>query len=84
MTALTHINQYNTNKQNLKKKIGDVDIKYLCRLVTTSAFTTKIKEVDNKIRSLNVLVKKTDYDAEILEIERKYFTTSKCFYHFWL
>ena len=26
-TALIHINQYNTDKQNLEKKIGDVDKK---------------------------------------------------------
>ena len=27
-TTLTHINQYNTDKQNLEKQIGDVDKKY--------------------------------------------------------
>ena len=27
VTTLIHINQYNTDKQNLKKKIGDVDKK---------------------------------------------------------
>ena len=28
VTTLTHTNQYNTDKQNLEKKIGDVDKKY--------------------------------------------------------
>ena len=28
-TNLIHINHYNTNKQNLEKKIGDGDKKYL-------------------------------------------------------
>ena len=27
-TTLIHINEYNTDKQNLEKKIGDVDKKY--------------------------------------------------------
>ena len=27
-TTLIHINQYNTDKQNLEKKIGDIDKKY--------------------------------------------------------
>ena len=36
----------------------------------------KIKEVDTKISSLGGLVEKTDYDAKMLEIEGKYFTTS--------
>ena len=32
-TALIHINQYNTDKQSLEKKIGDVDEKYLALVV---------------------------------------------------
>ena len=32
-TTLIHINQYNTDKQNLEKKIGDVDKKYLIQVV---------------------------------------------------
>ena len=30
-TTLIHINQYNTDKQNLVKKLGDVDKKYQMR-----------------------------------------------------
>ena len=30
-TILIHINQYNTDKQNLEKKIGDADKKYQIR-----------------------------------------------------
>ena len=32
-TTLIHINQYNTVKQNLEKKIGDVDKKYQIQVV---------------------------------------------------
>ena len=43
--------------------------------MTTNVFNTKIKEVGNKILYLSGLVNKIDYDAKILEIEEKYFTT---------
>ena len=44
------INQYNTEKQNLKKKIGDTDKKIpdLSGLVTTTVLNTKISEIENK------------------------------------
>ena len=32
-TTLIYINQYNTEKQNFEKKIGDVDKKYQIRVV---------------------------------------------------
>ena len=44
--------------------------------MTATAINTKIKEVDNKIPNLSSLVKKTDYDAKISDIQGKYFTTS--------
>ena len=46
--------------------------------MTPTVLNTKIKEFDNKIPGLGSLVKETDYEAKILEIERKYFTTSEC------
>ena len=49
-TTLIHINQYNTDKQNLQKKIGDVDKKcQIHGLVTTTVLNSKIIEVENKI-----------------------------------
>ena len=50
----------------MKKKIGDVDenIPDVSGLVITSI------EVDSKAPNLNGLVKKTDYDAKISEMER--------------
>ena len=50
-TTLIHTNQYNTEKQNLEKKIGDADKKIPDRngLVTTTVLNTKISEVENKI-----------------------------------
>ena len=62
----------------MEKKVGDVDQKIGddSGLVTTTALDTKIKEVDNKIPHLGVLVKKADYAIKMLEIGRKYFTFS--------
>ena len=50
-TILIHLSQYNTDKQNLKTKVGDFDrkIPHLSGLVTTALLNTKIKEV--KIRN---------------------------------
>ena len=44
--------------------------------MTTTVLNTKIKVVDSKIPDHSGLVRKTDYDAKISEIEGKYFTTS--------
>ena len=35
-----------------------------------------MKEFDNKIPDFDGLLKKTDYDIKILEMKKKYFTTS--------
>ena len=50
-TTLIHINQYNTDKQNVDKKIEDVAKKILdtTSLVTTTFSNTQISEVENKI-----------------------------------
>ena len=45
-------------------------------LVTTTFFNRKIIEVENKIPSGSGLVKKTNYDAKINDIEKKKFTTT--------
>ena len=49
--TLIHINQYNTDKQNLEKKIGDVDEKTpdASDWVTKTVLITKISEIENKI-----------------------------------
>ena len=44
--------------------------------MTATILNTKIKVVDSKILDLSGLVRKTDYDAKISEIDGKYFTTS--------
>ena len=83
-TTLIHINQYNTDKQNLEKN-GDVDKKILDRsgLVTTTVLTTKISEVENKIPDTSNLVTTTVLNTKISEVENKipnhdkYITTSK-------
>ena len=50
------------DKQNLEKKIKDVDKKIpdVSGFVTTTVLDAKIKEVDHKIPDLTGLVKKTD------------------------
>ena len=54
-TTLIHINQYNTYKQDLEKKFGDVDKK----IPDTTVFNTKISEVENKIPNTSGLVTTT-------------------------
>ena len=49
-TTLIHINQYNADKQNLEKTIGDVDKKIPD---TRGLVTTKISEVENKIPNIS-------------------------------
>ena len=44
--------------------------------MTTTVLNTRIKEVDNKIPKLSGLVKKTDYNANVIIITGKYFTSS--------
>ena len=63
LTTIIRINQYNTDKQYLKKKIEDVHKKVPdgSSLLTTAVLNTKITG----------LVKKTDYDAKISKTERK-------------
>ena len=57
-TKLFHINQYNTDKQNLQKKNRDDDkqIPGTSGLVTTTVLNTKIREVENKIPNTSGLV----------------------------
>ena len=44
--------------------------------MTITVLDTQISEVENKIPSVSGLVKKTDYDAKIKDIEGKYFTSA--------
>ena len=63
LTTIIRINQYNTDKQNLKKKIEYVHKKVAdgSGLLTTAVLNTKITG----------LVKKTDYDAKISKTEKE-------------
>ena len=62
-----------TNKK-LNAKINESinEMTSITNLATPAAFTA----AENKIPNINDLVKKTDYDAKISEMEKKYFTTS--------
>ena len=46
--------------------------------MTTTVLNRKINKVENKIPSVGNLVKKTDYDAKIKDIEEKYLTAADC------
>ena len=69
-TALSYINQYNTDKQNLEKKIGVVHIKIpdVSDLVTSTVLITKNGEVEKKIPLVSGLVTTTVLDTKIKEI----------------
>ena len=77
-TILYHINQYNTDKQSMEKKIVDVDKKIpaVSGLVTKTVFNRNISEVQNKILNVSGSVEKANYDAKTSGIEVKYITTS--------
>ena len=57
------------------KRPRDVLGANICRHVK-GVLDTKIKEVENKIPLVIGLVKKTDYDTKVLDIENKCFNTS--------
>ena len=73
-TTLIRIDQYNTGKQNLEKKI-DVLIKKIpdvSDLATTTVLNTKIGEVENRILVVSGVVKS---NAKLSDIEKKSFST---------
>ena len=69
-------NQHKTDKQNLEKEIGDIDKKVLdiSGFMATTVLNTKIVKVEKA--DVSELVKKTDYDAKIKDIEGKCFTSA--------
>ena len=83
VTNLIHINQYNTDKQNLEKKIGDVDkkIPYASNFMTNTVFNIKISEVENKISNTSNLLSANVLNTKNSEVENtipdnsKYITT---------
>ena len=74
MATLIHINQYNTDKQILEKKIGDVDKKVpeVSGLVTTTVLNAEIGEVENKIPLVSALVTTTVLIQKLKELRTKY------------
>ena len=76
-TLKTEVNNQNkTDKQNLEKKIGDTDKKVLniSGFMATTVLNTKIVKVEKA--DVSELVKKTDYDTKIKDIEGKCFTSA--------
>ena len=75
-TTVIHINQYNTDKQNLKMKIEDVENKIsdTSSLVTTAVLNAKIIEVENKIPNDNKYITSPEFNkltAESFEARLK-------------
>ena len=68
-----HINQDNTDKQNLEKQIEDVDkkITYTSGLVTITVLNTKISKFENKIPNTSGLVTITVLNTNLREVENK-------------
>ena len=63
----------------LRKTDNDARIKEIkggITSITGFATTTALNYVKNMLSNFSVLVKQTDYDAKIKDIESKYFTTS--------
>ena len=46
--------------------------------MSTTVRNTKIGEVERKIPDVSVIAKKANYNAQISDIEAKYFTTCDC------
>ena len=67
------INQCNADKQNLEKKIGNVDKKIpdTSVFVTATVLNTKISKVENKILDANSLVTTAILNTKISEVENK-------------
>ena len=61
--------KYNTDKTELKNKIPDTS--GLVKIPDTCATETALTTVENKIARINDLVKKTDYNTKVTEIENK-------------
>ena len=72
-TTLIHINQHNTDKQNLDEKIGDFHKKIpgTSSLVTTTVLNTKIGEVEKKIPNTSNLVTANVLNTKINSVENK-------------
>ena len=74
--------KYQTDKAELEKKISDVtnlvkkrkltELENKIPDVSNSATTNALTGVETKIPSVSNLVKKTDYDTKITEIEKKF------------
>ena len=76
-TLKMEVNNLNkTDKQNLEKKIGDIDKKVLdiSGFMATTVLNTKIVKVEKA--EVSELVKKTDYDAKIKDVKGKCFTSA--------
>ena len=72
-TTLIHINEYNTDNQNLEKTIGDVDEKIpdVSGLVITTVLNAKIGEVENKIPDTGGLMTTTVLDTKTGDVYNK-------------
>ena len=73
MCTLIWTNQYNADKQNLEKQIGEVEKKIpdISSLVTTTVFKAKLGQAGNKIPEASGLWTTTFVNRKIGEAESK-------------
>ena len=77
-SSLIQTNRYNTDKENLKEKIRNVENKIsdVNGLVTTAILNTKDGETESNIPDVTDLVKNTVYDMKISKLQGTFFTIS--------
>ena len=68
----------NVNAIHTSKAVHKTDFTVYVKIssITNLAYTVSLPAVENKTWTLVLLVKKVDYDAKILDTEKKYFTAS--------
>ena len=75
-STLTQPNQCNTGKEDFEQKMGILKITYQMLKVYWLLFFLSLRQIENKNHDVIGLIKKTVYDPKMLDVEKKYFTTS--------
>ena len=75
-STLTQPDQCNTGKEDFEQKMGILKITYQMLKVYWLLFFLSLRQIENKNHDVIGLIKKTVYDPKILDVEKKYFTTS--------
>ena len=91
-TALTSVENKIPNTSNLAIKTESAIVENEIPDTSNNAAKTALANLSNSVSDISTLIKKSDYDTKIWEIENKYLvsnllkiSTSKCYYKkkFW-